>query len=112
MQAGKLSESFAFDKRISEDDGAGNTVSQWQEQFTTAANCAIMRGGETVMAARLQGRQPVIVTVRRFSFSILVTADWRCRDRRTGRVYNIRSVQPSQKRDHIEFLCEAGVAHG
>jgi len=67
-----------------------------------------LRGGETVAAARLVGRQPVIVTVRRDSEAALIDTDWRCR-------YNemigaVRSIQPSDDRADLEIMVEFGVA--
>ena len=112
MKAGKLYHSFAFEKRVEVSDGRGNTIGDWLEQFRCRAGRDIMRGGETVMAARLEGRQAVIVTVRASSRTRMVNSDWRARDARTGETYNIRTVQPSERRDHIEFFCEAGVANG
>lgn len=112
MKAGTLRERFAFDKRAESSDGAGNTVADFAWQFTRSASRDFLRGGETVMASRLEGRQPVIIAVRADSATRLVTADWRCRDMNSGEAFNIRSVQPSSDRSMIEFLCEKGVAHG
>jgi head-tail adaptor len=112
MKAGKRSHRFAFDKRKTESDGAGNTIGAWEQQFVTWASRLDLRGGENVMAARLEGRKPVVIGVLRETRTVAVTTDWRCRDARTGETFNIRSIQPGEKRDMIEFLCEAGVAHG
>jgi hypothetical protein len=69
-----------------------------------------VRGGEDVMAARLEGRQPVVLTVRKSTDTDDITTDWRATDARTGAVYNIRTVQPSEDRAWIDLLCESGVA--
>lgn len=112
MTAGELHNRFAFDARVEQQDGRGNTVASWLERFQCRAGVLNMRGGETVMAARLEGRRPVVVTVRNFPATRQVTTDWRCRDVRTGEAFNVRAVQPSQDRAYIEFLCESGVANG
>lgn len=112
MKAGSLYHLFAFDARDAVSDGAGNTQGAFVEQFQCNAGRLVLRGGETVMAARLEGRQPVILSVRAETRTNRITSDWRARDVRTGEVFNIRSIQPSEKRDAIELLCEAGVADG
>ena len=112
MKAGKLYHLFAFEKRAETVDGRGNTLGAWQEQFRCHAERLILRGGETVMAARREGRQPVVITVRNETRTRLVNSDWRAKNTRTGEAYNVITVQPSEKRDHLEFFCEAGVANG
>lgn len=112
MPAGKLYYSFAFDKREDVSDGMGNTRASWAEQFRCSAGKLVMRGGETVMAARLEGRQPVILTVRSETRTKAINSDWRARDVRTGETYNVRSSQHGESRAYIELLCEAGVADG
>jgi head-tail adaptor len=44
--AGTLHYKIAFDKREDVDDGMGNTVSGWQEQFQTRAEFINLRGSE------------------------------------------------------------------
>lgn len=113
MEAGTLRERVAFDKRTTiPNDGAGNTVGPWAEQFTCAAAIVFMKGGEPVMAARLAGVQPVAVTVRRFAQTVTADTAWRIRDARSGAVFNIRSVTPSADRKWIEFTCEVGSDDG
>jgi head-tail adaptor len=112
MKAGSLYHAFAFEKRTESSDGMGNTVSAWSTEFECRAGRMILKGGESIMAARLEGRQPVVLTVRNESRTRQIDTDWRARDLRTNAIYNVRSVQPSEKRDGIELLCEAGVAHG
>jgi hypothetical protein len=68
-------------------------------------------GSETVIAARLQGRQPVIIKVRVNSEALAIETDWRARDVRTGAIYNIRTkANLDQKRKYYEMLAESGVA--
>lgn len=112
MQAGKLCERFAFSKRNEVDDGLGNKQGEWVEATPVAAERIWLRGGETVMADRLSGRTPAIVKVRSSIAARQITTDWRCRDTRSGEMFNVRQVMPSVKRDEIEFLVEKGVASG
>lgn len=79
-------------------------------EFTTRAHIRYLRGGETVQAARLQGKQPVVVTVRRSRQALALTTDATMRDARTGTKYNIRAIVPSENRQFIEITAESGVA--
>lgn len=110
MRAGKLRERFAFSRRNDVDDGIGNNQGEWIEDPPVSAELTWLRGGESVMANRLSGRSPAIVKIRYCIAASQITTDWRCRDTRSGEVFNIRQVMPGEKRDHIEFLVEAGVA--
>ncbi|TCR01069.1 head-tail adaptor protein [Neorhizobium sp. JUb45] len=114
MQAGDLDQRVAFDASVSVPDGHGGTETGWaQDDVATkvAANFRYLRGGEAVLAARLDGRQPVVVTVRRSSKTRLIDTNWRMRDVRTGIVYNIRSGPvPTDDRGYLEFTVESGVA--
>lgn len=105
-----LFESVAFDAPVTVDDGYGGTDTQWQEKFTTRANFKYLRGGETVQAARLEGRQPVVVMIRAHSKSLAVTPAYRMRDVRRGTMYNVRSIVPSDDRMYVEITVESGVA--
>ncbi|GGD30797.1 head-tail adaptor protein [Aureimonas glaciei] len=110
ISAGQLRERFAFDGPTEVDDGYGGVVAGFGEQFSVAARRQYLRGGEAVQAARLQGKQPVILTVRRSSQTEAITTQWRARDARTGEVFNIRSIEPSEDRSGFDILAEAGVA--
>lgn len=107
--AGKLQERLAFDQRQDLDDGYGNTKSDWIEQFTRRGGFTFLRGGETVIASRLEGRQPAIVRVRADSSTRTITNDWRMRDLRTSKVYAVRSVIETTDRMWIDISVESGV---
>jgi len=111
MGAGVRKEVLAYETRQEIDDGAGNPVSgPWVEQFRTSAQMHPLRGTEAVMASRLQGIQPYLVTVRCYSATLCITTDGRLRDTRSGVTYNITSAVPREKRDYIDMLCVAGTA--
>lgn len=110
MEAGRLDRRLSFYRRVEQDDGAGNTVSDWVLQFSQQGNRKFLRGGESVMAARLESRQPVILTVRASTQARAVTNDWRVVDR-DGTVYNVReNPKESDDRGFLELLAESGVA--
>lgn len=78
--------------------------------FTVRANIRYLRGGETVQAARLTGKQPVVVTVRRSSQTAVLTTDSQMKDARTGTEYQIRAIVPTEDRQFMEITAESGVA--
>lgn len=112
--AGDLYESVSFEKReVGNPDSPadyGNTETTWRCQYSCRAAYQHLRGGETVLAGRLQGRHPQIIRVRASSETREVTTDWRIVDSRSGSVFNIRDVTPTLDRRFIEFLVESGVA--
>lgn len=111
MQAGQLTHRAKFQRRAQQDDGYGNTVAVWRDLFTRWCNVRFLRGGEAVLASRLEGRQPVIITVRSCSQTRAIDSDMRCII--DGRIYNVRELpRPSQDRLRLEFLAESGVADG
>lgn len=109
--AGSLNERVTFSRFVSTTDQYGGQTGVWQDQFTAAASITWSRGGETVLAGRLQGKQPAILRIRASAAARGVTPDWRVRDARTGEAFNIRE-RPRETRDsrgYLEMLIEAGV---
>lgn len=105
----RLIEAVGFDALVGVPDGSGGETLNWAEQFTTRAHFRYLRGSEAVIAARLQGKQPVVVTVRANSNTRAITPEWQMRDTRRGTAYNIRTAVPSDDRLFIELTCESGV---
>lgn len=107
---GRLRYRVAFDKREDVNPDVpkdyGNTRSEFVEQFVTYADIVPKFGGESVTAARLAGRQPVVIKIRQFAAARLVRPDWRARDARSGRIYNIRSLSDQQGSGWIEILAD------
>lgn len=93
-------------------DDYGNVEEGFVDQFTVWAKLLPLRGGEQVMAARLEGRQPWIITVRRTPETRQITTDWRVVNVDDAtQVFNVRSVTPNMTdRDIIDLLVEEGVA--
>ena len=112
--AGDLFHRVAFDRRIDTNDGNddGNTQGEWQEQFQCRAGFIHLRGGESIMADRLQGVHPQVIFVRASSQSKAVTTEWRIRDARTDIEFNIRDISMSDDRQWLDFLCQSGGADG
>jgi SPP1 family predicted phage head-tail adaptor len=112
--ASELRNRVYFDKRVTQPaDQYGNAESNFVEQFSRMAKVRPRLGGETVVASRLEGRQPVDITVRRDSETTLISSAWRARHGGNGTVYNVRSVVDPYENtaDHgkwVEILAEAG----
>lgn len=105
-------EQAKFQMRANVDDGFGNKVGVWTDRFDERVSIRYLRGSEAVMAARLEGWQPIVVTVRANDMTDRVTTDWRVIVK--GTPYNVREpLRPTdQRRREYEFLAESGVADG
>jgi len=110
MASARLYEHIAFDMPTQVSDGQGGTVDDWEEQFQCRAHYRSPRGGETVQAARLEGRQPMGITVRSSSNTRQAKTEWRIRDVHTGTVIQIKAIQRTEDRRYLEILAESGVA--
>lgn len=116
--AGELRGLVIFERRAETSDGAGNEISgDWTEQFSERARIQPRLGGEEVVAARLTGVQPYIVTVRSSQRTRQVTTAWRIVDARAGvdaageprRILNIASLANVDERNaYIDFLVTEG----
>jgi len=117
---GDLYYRVAFLKRETIEDGPFRTEGPLSEQFQCRAAFRHLRGGESVMAGRLEGKHTQIIIVRASSLTRQITTDWIVRDVRAsaeispgrfqGDVFNIRDVTHETDRAWISLLCERGVA--
>lgn len=104
-------ESLVFDQPKIEADGYGGQETTWTTGvYACRGHFRYLRGSEPVIAARLSGVQPVVVTIRNCAASRAITPDWRMRDARRGTIYNIRTAIPSDDRLWIEITAESGVS--
>jgi head-tail adaptor len=109
---GELRERVAFQAREFVDDGMGNPQSgEFSDVHECAARIMPKLGSEAVLAARLQGTQPMLITVRKCAALDRIGTDWRVRDVRSAIVYNIRSFSnPDEQRKYLEILAVSGEA--
>jgi head-tail adaptor len=111
---GALRYRLHFQRRGDLDDGWGNVTpgaGEFETVHTVAAAMTPRTGGEAVTAARLDGRQPFVVTVRWAAWLANVTTAWRLVDARNeNRVLNILSplADPDGKRQWMEFIAQEG----
>jgi SPP1 family predicted phage head-tail adaptor len=110
VNPGDLEERVFLQRPTATPDGMGGTEAGWEDAFETRAHFRYLRGGETVLAGRLQGRLSVVATIPSHHAARQVTSDWRVRDAREGTIYNVRSIIPSDDRAYLELTCESGVA--
>ena len=110
MTASSFIHTVILSKRDMVDDGMGNEYGQWVEQFRTRAAYLHLKGSETVMAGRLQGRHTQVISVRASSLTIAISTDWKLTDATTGIAFNIRDKTVNEDRATIDLLCESGVA--
>jgi head-tail adaptor len=113
--AGSLRYRLKFAERDTTEDEYGNASTGWAERFTVSANITAKVGGEAIDAARLAGRQPVIISVRRSPDTRQITTDWKATEVENGTEFNIRTaidpfVGDSQHGIWIEMIAETGVA--
>lgn len=109
---GKFTRALRFESPQRHDDGAGDTIVVWQEEFVVSADVFARMGSEAVLAARLTGIQPVEITVRRSDRTRRITSDWRAVDARSGEVFALVSppADPDGKRATLRMLGRSGVA--
>lgn len=112
--AGKMRERVTLSRRIAANpdapDDLGNVESHWEDLCTVWAEYIHLKGGEAIIAGRLQGRHPLVIRLRASSFSREIATDWRVIDARTGTVFAIKDVTHTPDRAWIELLAESGVA--
>lgn len=106
----EMNELVAFDRLDALPDAHGGHTTEWSEVFQTRARYTRLRGGETVIASRLEGGQPTIIRVAAFSDTRAVSTDWRVRDLQTGEKFNLRSKIETDDRQYFDFAAESGVA--
>jgi len=111
---GKLNRRVEFDAPTTIPDGHGGGETGWTapgDAVKLWANFRFLRGGESVQAARLEGKQPVVITVRNCTQARQIDTSWRMRASRDGTHYNIRSGPvETDDRLYLEITVESGVA--
>lgn len=116
--SGAMRESITLQQYTEIDDGAGNFIGDYADVTTVPARIRYLKGSEEVLASRLTGVQPVIVTIRNGGPASAVSTDWRVVNERAGldafdlpaETFNIRSIIKTERGDYIELLCEKGTA--
>lgn len=113
--AGAMTRLLSWQKRVETNPDApndyGNTQSVWTEQFRSNAARTPMRGGESVMAARLQGTQPYVLRIYQSAAARAVRTDWRAVDVRSGQVLQVKAISdPDDRGAVLDVLVVEGAA--
>jgi head-tail adaptor len=97
-------ERFTFERPTEELDDYGVTKQAWEAVIQNCP-CDMMnlRGGEAVQASRLDGRQPVVIYIRKPPNSEHITPEWRVRDTRSTAIYEIASIVETEDRGGYEI---------
>ena len=110
---GQLRERVRFEARTAQTDEYGNAITgAFAPRFERAALYLMRPGSESVLAARLTGRQPVTIVVRLDPDTATITQDWRAVDARDGTVWSIIAppADMDRQRQWLTITAEAGVA--
>lgn len=107
----------SFAKRVEAPSSAtdfGSPMGDWQTQFTVQAGVRPLVGSEPAIQSRLEGRQPVVVTVAAAAKVWTITEAWRAEIPHgcECRLYDIKAVTPHADRTAVDFLCVYGGAVG
>jgi len=110
MPAGLMRRLVAWEKREEVDDGYGNTQGAFVEIFRGHAERTPLKGGESVLSARLQGTQPYVLRIRQSALSRTVTTDWQARDVRSGQIMQVKSIaDPTDRGAYLDIMVTEGV---
>ena len=111
--SGSLREQIRFERRVETNDGYGNTIGSWATFVAgVAASVVPVRGTEEIIAGKLTGTLPIIISTRWQAALAegedrLTTAD-RAVNARSGDAYDIRSIEADPRRQWLTLTCEAG----
>ena len=107
---GDLKDRYTFQRRLAGQvssglDQSGDWGTQAPDAYTCSAQTTWLRGTETVQAARLQGDQPALLTIRACAAAKLIDDSWRAADARVaGRVFDITAATLTPDRGWVEIL--------
>lgn len=106
MDIGKLDRRASFNQPFKQKDLDGNVIQNYVFQFSVWVNVRWLRGGESVMQARMQSRSPAIMTVRKSLDTSRITSEWRVT--LDGREFHVKEdPRPSDNRAFLEMLVES-----
>lgn len=105
MRAGDLTKRATLLEPIEAVDDDGQVVQSWADRGTVWCNWTPRRGGEGVMQARIESRNPAIITVRASALTRRITSEWVARI--DGREFDVKE-DPTETPDRafLEFYAE------
>lgn len=94
-----------FEHPVENADADGMVVQRYDARFMDRVELRFLRGGERVMAERLESRTPVIITIRNSLRARQITSEWRAMI--DGRTYEMKEdPRPTENRRDLEILAE------
>lgn len=107
VKVGDLTKRAAFQRPLEGPDEDANLITDYPVAFEAWVNLRPLRGGESVMAARMQSYAPAIVTFPTSAQARAVTSEWRVVI--DGRTYEAKEdPRETQDQAFLEMLVEAG----
>jgi hypothetical protein len=110
--AGDLTNRVRFESRAL--DANGDPLGPWTSAGDPVwAQLTWLRGTEAAMQQRLEGRQPVVITVRASTFTRQITPAWRAVNARdAAQRFAILTVSPARTQGFLDLLAVLGGATG
>lgn len=102
MQSGDLDHRATFSVRQQVETDMGGTLDQWVPQFTVWAAVRYLRGGESVMQARLASKNPVICTIRNSAAARRITSEWQVSLRSRSGVSKVYEVKEDPRPEGMD----------
>lgn len=109
----KLRDRLAFQSRGV--DANGDPLGTFEDRFSLFAGLDYQRGSEAAISNRLEGRQPVQITVRDTAQARQITPSWRAAvvgGQRDGETFNITAVAPARERGFLNLMGVSGMVTG
>lgn len=100
MTAGQLTKRATLLEPVEAVDADGQVVQSWADRGTVWCNWKPRRGGEAVMQARIESRNPAVITVRASMLTRRITSEWRVRI--DGRTFD--AMEDPQETEDLAFL--------
>lgn len=101
--AGKLKERVTF--QAQEIDDNGDRLGDWEDGFTHWARVVMRTRGEVALEQRIQGVQPVEITVLNDSATRDITTAWRALW--NGQIFDIEAIAVSEDRRERVILAQS-----
>lgn len=115
LGAGELDARVRFDARGV--DANGDPLGEFEDGFTIWAKVQYLRGSESAVSNRLEGKQPVMIDVRDSAQARTITNAMRAvivsgRGVVPGQVLNVNAVAPGRELGFLNIMATAGGAAG
>lgn len=101
--AGMLRHRLHFNRRALDANGRRN--GPWERQFTLQVDIDYLRGTQSAVEQRLQGIQPVTITLRDSSVSRLIATNWQAVNAHDEtEVFDVTASSPAKRRGWRNLL--------